>query len=138
MRVKIAIVSAIFNWISKQKVNLSLFLLDLYRPKFGLIGLLGYDRKFTSDKKVICKSYQRYKGENRNHCNHLSVIFEAASKFLTVLVRLILGKVGVDRFIRPQQKIDNRYEFGFNIILKDLGCKQRLLQSFFIKFLSYK
>ena len=87
------------------------------------MDLLGYDGKLKSDNKMICKSYQRYKGENRDHCNHLSVIFEAASKFLTVLVRLILGKVGIDRSIRPQRKIDNRYEFGFNIVLKGLGCK---------------
>ena len=45
-----------------------------------------------------------------------SVIFETTYKFPTVFLRLVLGKVRVDGFTRPQQKIDVRY--GFKVILK--------------------
>ena len=114
MSVQIATFSAIFNWISKQQVNLSLFLLDLYCRKFGLMNLLGYDGKLTSDKKMIWNSYLRYKGENRDPCSHFLEIFEAASISLTVLVRMILGKTGIDRFIRPQRK--NKY--NVNLVLR--------------------
>ena len=55
-----------------------------------------YDAKVTSDKKMICKSYQRYKGRNRDFCSHFAVIFEIKSKFLIVFAILILGKMGVD------------------------------------------
>ena len=37
--------------------------------------------------------------------NHFSLIFETTSKFLIAFVRLILGRKGVDRCTRPQQKI---------------------------------
>ena len=49
----------------------------------------------TSDKKMICNSYQRHKGENRNYYRHFSVIFESSSKFLIVFVRLIIERRGL-------------------------------------------
>ena len=48
--------------------------------------------------------------------------FQVASKFVIVSVKLILPKIGVDRFIGPQHKPDIRYEFGFRLILKSLKC----------------
>ena len=41
------IIAANFAWISKQQVNLSLFLLDWYSRKFGLTHLLGHRGKVT-------------------------------------------------------------------------------------------
>ena len=49
--------------------------------------------------------------------------FETTSKFVIVFVRLILIKMGVDRFTGPGLKIDIKYELGLKVILKDLGCK---------------
>ena len=46
------------------------------------------------------------------------MIFETASKFLIVFVRLILGKVWVDRFTGPQGQIEIRYEFVLRVVLK--------------------
>ena len=43
----------------------------------------------------------------------------------------MLGKIGVDRFTGPRRETYVRYEFGFKIILKALGCKQILFQLFF-------
>ena len=56
---QIDIISVIFNWISKQQVNLSLFLSDWYCWKLGLMNLPGHDGKVTLDKKMICNSYQK-------------------------------------------------------------------------------
>ena len=47
------------------------------------MDLPGHDGKVTPDMKMICKSYQRYKGENTDYC-HFSVIFETAKKFLFI------------------------------------------------------
>ena len=70
---------------------------------------------------MIYNSYQRYKGSgNIDYCNHFSFHFKAASKFLILLVRLILGKVWVDWFIGSRQKIDVIYKFGFVLIFKEL------------------
>ena len=73
-----------------------------------LTYLPGQDEKVTSDKKIIYKiiykiinkiiSHQGYKGGNGDYCSHSSATFETTGKFLTVFVRLILGKVGVDGF----------------------------------------
>ena len=52
-----------------------------------------------------------------------SVTFETTYKFRTVFFKLILGKVRVDEFTRPPQKIDARYEFGFKVILNSLLYK---------------
>ena len=49
------------------------------------------------------------------------MIFEAASKFVIVIVRIILGKVGIDRFTGKPRNIDDRYEFGLKMILNSLG-----------------
>ena len=87
--------------------------------------LPGHEGKMTSDKKMICNSYQRCKGGNRDCCNHFLVIFERTSKFVIVFVRLISGKVGVDGFTRARQEIDVRYEFGMKVIVKGLALKKR-------------
>ena len=60
------------------------------------------DGKVTPEKKMISISHQGYNGENRDYCSHFSVTFETTGKFLIVFVRLILGKVGVDRFTGPR------------------------------------
>ena len=52
-----------------------------------------------------------------------SVIFQTASKFVVVFIRLILGKVGLEEFTGPQRKIDVRCEIDFKVVLKDLLCK---------------
>ena len=77
-----------------------------------MTDLPGHEGTVTADKKMTCNSYQRYKGGNRYYCSNVSAIFETISKFLTVLVRLVLEKVGVDRFTGPQREIYIRYEFG--------------------------
>ena len=82
---------------------------------------------------MIYNSYQRYKGGNIDHCNHFFLHFKAASKFLILLVRLILGKVWVDGFIGSRQKIDVIYKFGFILIFKEFLYKQRLMHSFLNK-----
>ena len=46
------------------------------------------------------------------------MIFETASKFLTVFVGLILGKKEVDGFTGPQRESDIRYEFELKVLLK--------------------
>ena len=46
------------------------------------------------------------------------MIFETASKFIIVFVRLILGKVLRDGFTGPRREIDIRYQFGLKVILK--------------------
>ena len=71
---------------------------------------------------MISNLYKRYKGGNRDYCSIFSAIFEI-SNLLIVFVRMILGKVEVDRFTGPRREIDIRYEFGLKIILKDLRCK---------------
>ena len=62
----------------------------------------------TSDKKIIYISYEGYKGGNRDYCSHFPVTFKTKGKFLTVFVRLILGKVGDDGFTRARREIDIR------------------------------
>ena len=59
------------------------------------------------------------------------MILQAKSTFFIANVRLMLGKIGVDRFTGPRRETYVRYEFGFKIILKALGCKQILFQLFF-------
>ena len=85
--------------------------------------LSGHDGKMTSDKKIIYISYECYKSGNRDYCSHFSVTFATAGIFLIVFVRLILGKMGVDRFTRPHQESGIKYEFELKLLLKGLGCK---------------
>ena len=54
-----------------------------------------------------------YKGGNRDYCSHFSVTFETTGKFLTVYVRLIFGKVGVDVFTGPLRKSEVRKKKNF-------------------------
>ena len=84
------------DWISKQKLGFSLLLSDWYCRKLALMYLPGHGSKVTSDQKIICNSYQRYEGRNREYCSLFSVIFEATIKFLIVFERLTLEKVGID------------------------------------------
>ena len=81
-----------------------------------LTDLPGHEGKMTSDKKMIFVSCQRYKGRNRDYSSHFSVIFDTASKFPIVFVRLIWGKVGVDRLTGSLQEIEIRYEFDLKVI----------------------
>ena len=87
------ILAAVFDRISKQQLNLLLFLSDWYLGKSALTDLSGHVRKVTSDEKMIFVSHQRHKRRIRDYFDHFSVIFEILSKFLIVFVRLILGKV---------------------------------------------
>ena len=87
------------------------------------MDLPGHNKKITSDKKMVSIFHQGYKGENRDYCGYFSVTIETTGKFLIVFVRLILGKVGVDRFTKPQQESDIRYEFELKVFFKSLGCK---------------
>ena len=56
-KVQIEIIAAIFDLISKQQVNLSLFPSDWYCRNLGLTELLAYRGKVMSDKKMIYNSY---------------------------------------------------------------------------------
>ena len=62
------------------------------------MDLLGYDRKVTSDKKMIFISDQRRKGED--YCNHFLVTLKTKDRFFVVVI-LILGKAGVNGVTRP-------------------------------------
>ena len=55
-------------------------------------------------------------GGNRDYYSHFLVTFETTGKFVIVLVRLILGKLGVDRFTGLQREIDIRYECDLKIV----------------------
>ena len=90
------ILAAVFDWISKQQLNLFLFLLDPYCRKLGLMGLPGHNVKVTSDKKMISGSHQWCKSGSRGYWSHFTVTFGRSGKFLTFFVRWILGKKGAD------------------------------------------
>ena len=49
-------------------------------------------------------------------------------------VRLIFGKVGVDRFTRPQQKIDVRYKFDFKVVLNIVQTDINYCSHFWLNF----
>ena len=85
-----------------------------------MTDLPGHDGKVKSDKKMISISYQGYKGGNRDYCSHFSVTVETTDKFLIVFVRLILGKVEVDRFTGRRREKGIRYEFDLKVVLKSL------------------
>ena len=61
------------------------------------------------------------------------MIFQATSKFDISCVRLILGKIRVDRFIGPRRETYIKYEFNLKAILKGWRCKWRLFQPFLIE-----
>ena len=90
------ILLAVFDWISKQQLNLLLFLLDPRCRKLGLTGLPGHNVKVTSDEKMISGSHQRGKSGSRGYWSHFTVTFERKGKVSTFFVRLILGKKGAD------------------------------------------
>ena len=87
------------------------------------MDLLGHNGKVTSDKEMICKSYQRHKSGDRDYSSHFLVTFETANKFVIDFVRLILEKVGADGFTGLRRKIGIRDEFDLKVILKRLGSK---------------
>ena len=89
----------------------------------GFTDLSGHDGKMTSDKKIISISYECYKGGNRDYCSHFSVTFVTTGIFLIVFVRLILRKLGIDGFTRPQRESEIRYEFDLKVVLKGLWFK---------------
>ena len=57
--VQIEILASVFDWISKQQLNLSLFLWDWYCRKLGLTDLPGHDGKVTSAINFILSPYYR-------------------------------------------------------------------------------
>ena len=61
-RVQIEISAAVFSWISKQQLNLLLFLSDWYCGKLGLTDLRRHNEKVTSDKKMIFISLIKVQG----------------------------------------------------------------------------
>ena len=86
------IIAVIFDWISKQQLNLLLFLSDWYCWKLWSTDLPDHDVKVMSDKKMICNSYQRNKGVNIDYSSLFSMMFKTKSKFVIVFVRLISEK----------------------------------------------
>ena len=62
-------------------------------------------------------------GGDRDCYRHILVTFETTGKFVTVFVKLILGKVGVDGFTGARRESDIRCECDLKVVLKDLGCK---------------
>ena len=109
-KVQIEILAFVFDWIFKQQLNLLLILSDWYYRKLGLTNLPGHNDKMTSDKTMTFMAHQRYKNENRDYFSQFLIIFETTKgKFLIVFVRLILGKVEVDRFTVPRRESDIRY-----------------------------
>ena len=85
------------------KIKFFIASVRLILPKLALMYLRGHDGEVTSDQKIICNSYQRYEGRNREYCSLFSVIFEATIKFLIVFERLTLGKVGIDGVTGPRR-----------------------------------
>ena len=55
------------------------------------------------------------------------MIFQTISKSVIAFVRLIFGKVGVDRLTRPGREIDIRYEFDSKVILKEFREQTEIL-----------
>ena len=101
LRVQTEILASVFEWISKQQLNLLLFLSDWYCRKLRKL-------EKASAKKMIFMSHQKCKEENRDYGSHFSVIFERARIFLIVFARLILVKVKVDGFTGPLRESDVR------------------------------
>ena len=87
------------------KIKFVIVSVKVILPNVGVTDLPGHDRKVTSDKKIICNSYQRYKGRNTVCCSPFSVIFETTTKFLIFFVRLILGKVLLTDLKDPYGKL---------------------------------
>ena len=85
--------------------------------KIGVEGFIGPPQKGMSYKKIICKSYQRSKSENKDYCSHFSLTLETTSKCLIFFfVRLILGEKGFNRVTGLRWEIDIRYEFDLKVI----------------------
>ena len=59
------------------------------------------------------------------------MIFQTTGKFLIVIVRLILGKVGVDGFTGPRGESDIRYKCNLKVVLKGLGVQIEIPASVF-------
>ena len=57
--VQIEILASVFDWISKQQLNLSLFLWDWYCRKLELTDLPGHDGKVTAAIYFILSPYYR-------------------------------------------------------------------------------
>ena len=56
---QIEIIAVIFDWTSKQQVNLLLFVSDWYSQKLELKDLPGHDGKSRSDLNLILAFYER-------------------------------------------------------------------------------
>ena len=73
-----------------------------------MTDLPEHDGKLKSDKEIISMPHQGYKGVNRDFSSHFPVTLETTCKFVSIFARLILGKVGVNRFTGPQWESDIR------------------------------
>ena len=60
---------------------------------------------------------------NRDYLSHFSLIFETTRKLPIVFLRLVFGKVGVDRVNGPRREMDVRYESDLKMVLKGLRYK---------------
>ena len=133
-RVQIVNVSTIF-WLNLQATsNFFVVSIRLMLPKDG--GWQIY-RTTMRKSRQIRKWFLTHNKSIRVEIEMFQPIFadfQTTSKFVINFVRLILGKVGIDRFTKPWQEIDIRYRFGLEVILKGLGFKQIFLKSFLIKF----
>ena len=62
---QIEIIAAIFDWISKQQLNLSLFLSSWYCRKLRMTDLPGRDRKVRSHMHFILSPYEKPQSADR-------------------------------------------------------------------------
>ena len=65
VNMQIEIIAAIFDWISKQQLNLSLFLSYWYCRKLWLTDLPGRDRKVRSHMHFILSPYEKPQSADR-------------------------------------------------------------------------
>lgn len=71
----------------------------------GLTDLPANLWKVTLDKKVICNSYRKCKGGNRDYYRHFLVIFQTIGKSVIVFVRLILENVGLTDLLNQDRTL---------------------------------
>ena len=61
---------------------------------------------------------------------------QSKRQIFNCLRQIIIGKSSCGRISGLQRKTNVGHEFGFEVILKNLGSKQRLFQPFLIEFRS--
>ena len=75
----------------------------------GLMDLPDHDGKVMSDKKIFLSLLKGVRVEIEIFTAFFSVIFETTSKYQIVILRLVFGKVGVDKVSRSRQQVNIRY-----------------------------